>query len=105
MQTEQDVPGIPLFIHGHGCVSSAGIGAEVLYRTCVENLPVPTATLERQLGEKNLYYAHRPVDAVALRAAMPKHPRLRRASDVTKYAVTAAHEAIGPERLEKLRAR
>jgi hypothetical protein len=36
---------------------------------------------------------------------MPKHPRLRRASDVTKYAVTAAHEAIGPERLEKLRAR
>jgi hypothetical protein len=36
---------------------------------------------------------------------MPKHPRLRRASDVTKYAVTAAHEAIGQERLKKLRAR
>lgn len=105
MQTEQDVPGIPLFIHGHGCVSSACIGAEALYRTCVENAIVPTVTLERQLGDKNISYSYRPVDGVALRAAMPKHPRLRRASDVTKYAVTAAHEAIGQERLKKLRAR
>ncbi len=94
-----------LFIHGHGAVSSAGIGAEKLYSSCAENTFIPTVALERTLGEKTIIYAHRPVDTAALRAAMPKHPRLRRASNVSKFSVTAAHEAIGAERLEKLRKR
>lgn len=36
---------------------------------------------------------------------MPKHPRLRRSSNVTKFAVTAAHQAIGTERMERMKNR
>ena len=69
----------------------------------MEKTSIPTATLERDVSGNTLSYAHRPVDLTALRTAMPKHPRLRRASNVTKFAVTAAHEAIGEERLAKMK--
>lgn len=105
MPTKPDVSDFPLFIHGHGSVSSAGADSAALYRALVENAAIPTAALERNLGEKTISYLHRPVDAGALKAAMPKHPRLRRASNVTKFAVTAAHQAIGPERLERMKNR
>jgi len=95
----------PLYIHGQGAVSSAGIGADALHAACAEKREIPASSLERILGEKTISYALRPVDPDALKAAMPKHPRLRRASNVTKFAVTAAHEAIGSERLEKLKNR
>ncbi len=95
----------PLFIHGHGAVSSAGPDSESLYRAVAENAEIPTATLSRELGEETISYAHRPVDTAALKAAMPKHPRLRRASNVTKFAVTAAHQAIGAERFEMMQKR
>lgn len=77
--------------------------ARSLYGACLEKREIPTAILEREVGGKTVTYAHRPVDTEALRAAMPKHPRLRRASNVTKFAVTAAHEAVGEERLEKMK--
>lgn len=92
-----------LFIHGHGAVSPAGVDAASLYRACIGKSVLPTASLERDLGGKTVSYANRPVDAKALRDAMPKHPRLRRASNVTKFAVTAAHEAIGAERMERMK--
>ncbi|MFD2256828.1 hypothetical protein ACFSSA_09085 [Luteolibacter algae] len=107
MQAKQNVrdfsPQFHLFVHGHGAVSSAGINAQALYRACAGRELIPTIELERKAGEKTISYSHRPVDAKALRAAMPKHARLRRASNVSKYAVTAAHEAIGPERLERMK--
>ena len=93
----------PLYIHGHGAVSSAGMDASSLYHACLENTDFPPATLERSLGEETLSYLNRPLDTQALRAAMPKHPRLRRASNVTKFAVTAAHQAIGVERMERIK--
>ncbi len=99
MQTEQ----VPLYIHGHGAVSCAGMDARSLYEACVGKKVIPTETLEREAGRKTISYPHRPVDTQALRAAMPKHPRLRRASNVTKFAVTAAHQAIGEERLAKMK--
>lgn len=95
----------PLFIHGHGSVSSAGLDSLSLYRAVVGNAEVPAATLERSLDVKTISYLHRPVDAGALKGVMPKHPRLRRASNVTKFAVTAAYQAIGPERLERMKNR
>ena len=105
MQTKPEVSDFPLFIHGHGSVSSAGLDSASLYRALIENTVIPTATLERSLDGKTISYLHRPVDAGALKGAMPKHPRLRRASNVTKFAVTAAHQAIGPERLERMKNR
>lgn len=95
----------PLFIHGHGAVSSAGCGSAALHRAVANGVVIPVAELTRELGGKILTYAHRPVDRVALKNVLPKHPRLRRASDVTKFAVTAAHEAIGAERAEMIRKR
>lgn len=92
------MPAFPLYIHGHGAVSSAGPDSAALYRAVSENIVAPTAELTRELGGETIRYAHRPVDRAALKDAMPKHPRLRRASDVTKFAVTAAHQAIGGER-------
>lgn len=77
--------------------------ARSLYEACLEKRDIPSATLEREAAGKTIGYAHRPIDPAALRAAMPKHPRLRRASNVTKFAVTAAHQAIGEERLAKMK--
>ena len=74
-----------------------------LYDACLKKREIPVATLEREVGGKTVSYAHRPINTEALRAAMPKHPRLRRASNVTKFAVTAAHQAIGEERLAKMK--
>ncbi len=93
----------PLFIHGHGAVSTAGIGSAPLFHACLEQATLPTTRLERSIGQETISYLHRPVDAEALRAAMPKHPRLRRSSNITKFAVTAAHQAIGPERFERMK--
>ena len=78
--------------------------AESLYEACGEKRDLPVAMLEREAAGKTIRYPHRPVDTAALRSAMPKHPRLRRASNVTKFSVTAAHQAIGAERLSKMKA-
>ncbi|MBT8043774.1 MAG: hypothetical protein KJO79_02385 [Verrucomicrobiae bacterium] len=91
-----------LHIHGYGCVSAAGIGSDAIYQACLGNLELPEETRERVVADKTIVSEVRPVDAMALRAAMPKHPRLRRASNVSKFAITAAHEAMGPERIEQV---
>ncbi|WP_411827543.1 hypothetical protein [Luteolibacter sp. AS25] len=91
-----------LYIHGHGAVSSAGTTPAELYQACLGETEIPTVNLEREVAGKSVSYPHRPVDSKALRTAMPKHPRLRRSSSVTKFSVTAAHQAIGAERLERM---
>jgi len=95
----------PLYLHGHGAVSSAGCGSAALHRAVADGRAIPTAEITRDIGAKTLTYVHRPVDRSALKAVLPKHPRLRRASDVTKFAVTATHEAIGYERAQMIRNR
>lgn len=79
------------------------MNAGSLYEACVEKREIPTQKLEREVGGKTIRYAHRPVDTTAFRAVMPKHSRLRRASNVTKFGVTAARQAIGEERFEKMK--
>lgn len=105
MPDEPDVSDFPLFIHGHGSVSSAGPDSAALYQACVANAEIPVQSLERVLGDQTISYFHRPVDAEALKRVMPKHPRLRRSSNVTKFGVTAAYQAIGPERMERIKNR
>ena len=95
----------PLYIHGHGAVSAAGTDAAALWEACKKGEPIASQAFERELGEKKISYEQRPVDTKALRGVMPKHPRLRRSSNVTKFAVTAAHEAMGAERIAKMHAR
>jgi 3-oxoacyl-[acyl-carrier-protein] synthase II len=105
MSTEPCMSDFPLFIHGHGAVSAAGVCPPSLYRACLAQTSLPTSRLEHVIGGETISYLHRPVDAQALRDAMPKHPRLRRASNITKFAVTAAHQAIGAERAGRIQAR
>ncbi len=93
----------PIFIHGYGCVSAAGIGADALYRVCSEGGDIPPEVRERQVGEQSITSGVRAVDPAELRAAMPRHPRLRRVSNITKFAVTAAAEALGEKGVERVR--
>ncbi len=95
----------PLFIHGHGCVSPAGCDSATLFQACRNKETLFIDSLERTVGDALISYPVRRVDPTALREAMPKHPRLRRASDVTKFAITAAHQALGAERITKMKNR
>lgn len=92
-----------LFIHGHGAVTAAGPTPTDLHNALTQKKQLPTTPLERTIGETKITYPTRPVDTKALRAVMPKHPRLRRASNVTKFATTAAHQAIPEHLLEKIK--
>lgn len=94
----------PLFIHGHGAVSPAGCGTDALQRAVVDGADIPVNDMVVETDRQPLTYRHRSVDRVALKATLPKHPRLRRASDVTKFAFMAAQEAIGDQRAEQIRA-
>jgi len=94
-----------LYIHGYGSVSPAGFDSKALYAACTSTETLPVEALERMVGEELISYPVRRVDTKALRSHIPKHPRLRRASGVTKFAVAAAHQAIGEERLEKIKNR
>jgi hypothetical protein len=105
MSVESDPDAFPLFIHGHGCISCAGADATSLYQACVDGATIPDVPLERSLGDTTVSYRHRPVSAESQQATLPRHPRLRRSSNVTKFAVSAAHQAMGTERMARIKSR
>lgn len=92
----------PVFVHGYGSVSAAGMDAAALYQACSNKNDITITQLTRQVKEETISYNVRPVDQLELRGVMPKHPRLRRASGVTKSAITAAAEALGEERISSI---
>ncbi|MGC4016381.1 MAG: hypothetical protein QM755_17945 [Luteolibacter sp.] len=94
-----------LYIHGHGAVTAAGADGTALYQACVKNEELPTIPFEHAVEGGSRVYQQRPVSTEILRAGQPKHPRLRRASNASKFAVIAACQAIGNERMEKIRSR
>jgi len=84
-----------IFVHGLGAVSPAGWGVPALRTSLEEGRPLPLQSLPRPGWEKPL-----PVRAVPpppVRPAFLAHPRLRRASPMTHYAVGAALEALGED--------
>lgn len=84
----------PVTVVGCGAVSAAGIGADAVYRAVAGELRLKVQAMGREKDGGEGDYPCRKVDAAALREALPKHGRLRRASDLTKFAVTAAKEAM-----------
>ena len=88
-------------ITGLGAVSPAGWGVEAIRLALARHEPVPTTDLARPGWEKPLRV--RTVPAPATKPPALSHPRLRRASAITRYAVAAAVEALGdaapPDRL------
>jgi hypothetical protein len=88
--TEVDVSRI--FVAGIGAVSPAGWNVAALRAALDKNEPLPVQTLARPGWEKPL--RARLVPAPATRPEFLSHPRLRRSSPITHYAVSAALEAL-----------
>jgi hypothetical protein len=84
-----------IFVRGQGAVSPAGWGVPALRASLENQRPLPVQSLARPGWDKPLPV--RVVPPPPVRPAFLAHPRLRRASPMTHYAVGAALEAIGPD--------
>ncbi len=84
-----------IFIHGTGAVSPAGWGVAAMRDALAAGVPVPTVALERPCRAVPL--SVRRVPAPEARPAFMAHPRLRRTSPITHFAVAAAIEALGED--------
>jgi 3-oxoacyl-(acyl-carrier-protein) synthase len=84
-----------IFVHGIGSVSPAGWGVNRLREAMENQRAVELKDIARPGWPSPLRV--RQVPAPASRPAFLGHPRLRRASPVTHYAVAAGIEALGGE--------
>jgi 3-oxoacyl-(acyl-carrier-protein) synthase len=84
-----------IFVHGLGAVSPAGWGVPALSGALKKSEPLPTQNLPRPGWEKPLRI--RAVPPPPAQPAFLAHPRLRRASAITQYAVGASREALGED--------
>lgn len=84
-----------LSILGIGAVTPAGWGIEPLRTALANGRPLPVQELARPGWRQPL--AVRRVPAPESKPSFLAHPRLRRTSPITHYAVAAALEAIGPD--------
>ena len=82
-----------IFLHGIGAVSPAGWGVEALHEALLNGAPLPSQPLDRPGRTQPLQV--RRVPAPTPRPAFLAHPRLRRTSPITHFAVAAAIEALG----------
>ena len=83
----------PLCIRGVGAVSSAGWSAAAMLEAVQAGTPLPAVKCTRPGDDRSW-----PSDTRLVPAAPPekitRHPRLRRASAITRYSVAAAQEAL-----------
>lgn len=89
--------GAGLVISGIGAVSPAGWGVPALMAALEAGAPLQPSVIERPLEDGFVQTSVLKVPADA--AAMPKFPRLRRTSPISKFAAAAVAEALGPERI------
>jgi 3-oxoacyl-(acyl-carrier-protein) synthase len=85
----------PISVRGIGAVSPAGWGLASLRDAVSKEQPLPIRELPRP--GRNQPLRVRRVPPPSSPTAFMKHPRLRRTSPVTQYAVAAALEALGDE--------
>lgn len=84
-----------VFINGLGAVSPAGWGVPALRASLAAGVPLPETLMERPLWPRPV--PCRTVPAPVPRPAFLQHPRFRRTSPISQYAVAAACEALGPD--------
>lgn len=84
-----------IFVHGIGAVSPAGWGVDPLRQALEKNEALPLKELPRPGWTNSLRV--RQVPPPPARPALLAHPRLRRTSAITQYAVAAALEALGKD--------
>lgn len=92
----------PLRIAGVGAVSPAGWGVEALYAAINQAQPLPVEENRRVSGAPRQRLRRVPAPSSPLPFA--RDPRLRRTSPISRFAVGAALEAVGEERLAAVRA-
>lgn len=80
-----------VFIRGIGAVSPAGWGVPALSNAMTQTAPMESKPLPGPGRE----YRARVVPPPASRSGLLAHPRLRRASGISQYAIAAAQEALG----------
>lgn len=84
-----------VFVHGLGAVSPAGWGVPALRDALEKGRPLAAQSLARPGWDQPLMV--RSVPPPPVRPSYLAHPRLRRASPMTHYAVGAALEALGED--------
>ena len=90
-------------ITGTGAVSSAGWGVEALMVALERGVRPEASSLSRERKNGDLVVT--PVlKAPAAPPTLPKSPRLRRVSPISKFSVAAAIEALGEDRIAKVAA-
>ena len=85
----------PIFVGGIGAVSPAGWGVRTLRNALWNNEAAAVQDLARPGWEKPLRVRQVPVPEP--RPDFLSHPRLRRCSSITRFAVAAALEALGKD--------
>ncbi len=88
-----------LVINGLGAVSAAGWGVPELVSAVTEGRQIEPITAPRTTGPRAWDCRFRPVPAPPA-DKLPKHPRLRRVSNVTRFAMGAALEALNGQKPE-----
>jgi 3-oxoacyl-[acyl-carrier-protein] synthase II len=91
-----------LIVRGHGAVSAAGWSSASLMQTVLEGNALPAVNLERSTGPRDWQCRVRLVPE-APAGALPKHPRLRRASAISRFMVSAAAQAMVGVEVDPLR--
>lgn len=84
-----------VFVRGVGAVSPAGWGVSALREALADGEPLAVQTLARPLWPQPLPY--RTVPALKPLPDFFNHPRFRRTSPISQYAMAAAGEALGAD--------
>ena len=87
-----------IVVRGIGAVSPAGWGAAALQAAVRAGQPLVAGEMTREHGGVTVRTPARRVPEPPDPALLPKHPRLRRSSPVSRFAAAAAAEALGTER-------
>lgn len=85
-------------VTGVGAVSPAGWGAGCLFEAVAAGRAAAVEVLEREHAGVRVATPVRRVPAAGGAEAVPRHPRLRRASPLARFLAAAAVEALGAER-------
>ena len=90
-----------IVIKGVGAVSPGGWSAKALVSQALDETALPHEVLSRE-GSNHPSKVRR-VPKPEERQQFARHPRLRRASAISRFVVSAGLEALGPDRAEAVR--
>lgn len=90
-----------IVIKGVGAVSPAGWSADDLVSQALDGTALPHVELTRDGSNHPAKVRHVPKPAE--RQQFARHPRLRRASTISRFVASAGLEALGPDRAEAVR--